>query len=687
MKLASLYTPAAHTVPNNGLYEYYQEFFIKGLRDPKERDPIKETIKPDKYDYKLSEMEKEFYEKLYVPQGKVLEAKDHILFKRLFGEKINQLILGEHVKDFLDFTDAEDNLGLLIAPIGWGKTVLMRYISFYLIAESEELRRRVIPIYMSIDHNRNSLQVAKSPEQIRDIFITKILRERIVDVTKPFTQLDNEEFWNYLMKGSDKFNTLEQYEEDIKIINHHDSAASQNQIFSKRMEAREVDDFHAIALKYIRDKLGKIPILILDNVDTLSLDVNQIILDETVFLSQEYNLKILISMRTSTYEKIIENRDGALRAYPPLKISMRKPDVKNYLKYRTTSIKRKIWESKPYFSYMNYEGDIRITFRDGAKVFDTMLEMLLGEESSNVLSFIANYNLRKVNTLVLKYLATGYIDEHEFVKNIVKGEITEEGRNKSPLWILLSSVITNNYRTRFSEVGMSHQEGVINLYCNGRRHPGEHLIRLHILNYVKRHRDVNLQNLKTSYLSLNDRMSTNITADSIEYAVWRLLSFDLLDSPEYYKVDALEDINRVKTISITETGEYYRREFRNFYEYLVYMKDDVELSDNPFEIRDCIKVTDLSGRLGEVYKFLRLLFSTDKEFLFSLDKNRRCTYMNDFSNPDDSNPFVVFAPITNLVNFCKSRQESINAEILQEYSTLLQEVNKNVNGFRKTING
>ena len=684
MKLASSYTPAAHVVPNNGLYEYYQEFFHDGLRDPKERDPIKETIDYDKYSYACSEQEKEFYEKFYIPQGKILEAKEHVLIKDLFGEKVNQSNVGEHVKDFLDFINMQKNMGLLIAPIGWGKTVLLRYMSFYLVSQSEELQKKVIPIYMSIDHNKNTLDESMDANEIKDVFIRKILHERMIDVTRPFTQLDNDEFWNYVMKGSDRFNSLEQYEEDIKLRYSNDPATIKSCILSERMEARKNDAFYPIALKYIRDKLGKTPLLILDNVDTLPLYVNEIILDETIFLSQEYNLKALVSMRASTHEKIMESHDGGLRAYPPAMIELEKPDVKRYLKYRISSIRRKVRASKPQFKYVNYEGDINITFRDGVNVFDAMLEMLIGEESSKVLSFITNHNLRKVNSLVLKYLATGFIDEHSFVRRIVEGTIDEDKRGKSPLWILLSSVITNNFRTRFSEVGMAYQEGVLNIYCNGRRHPREHLVRIYILNYVKRHRDVNIQDVIKTYLSLNGAPSESITT-SIKYAIWRLLSFDLLDSPDYYKVESFDDIDQVKTVTLTETGDYYRQEFRNFYEYLVYMKDDIELSDNAFEIRDCIQVSDLSGRLIEVSKLLRMIHRTEKEFLFNMNKTNRIIFANNFSNPEDSNPFIVTAPITSMLNFFKSRSESINADILQDYETLLDEVLQNADKFHKTI--
>lgn len=653
MKLASLYTSIAHKLPNNGLYEYYQTFFLDGMREPEDRVPRKEYIDFEKYQYELSDSEKEFYEKIYIPQGRILEAKEHVVLEEFFRESQTDITFGEHIKDLMDFVKISKNLGLLIAPIGWGKTVLLRYTWFYLISKSAALQSKIIPIYISIDHNRNIFIDKKDPKQIREDFLQHILRERLIDVARPFTTLDDNLFWNYLMKGSDQFNSLEQYEEDIQTIYRSNSTKLKELIRKARMEARQSNDFYYTTLRYIRDEVGRLPILIFDNVDTLPLEVNQVILDEAIFLSKEYNVKVLICMRTSTYAKIEETHDSSLRAYPPAIIEMEKPDVRNYIRKRTFLVKQKIRESKPQFRYINYEGDIRVTFRDGGKVFDSMLEMLLGEESLNILSFLAHFNLRKINSLVMKYLSTGYVDDHMLVKKIIGEEVLDERYSKSPLWILLSSVITNNHKTRFSEVGMAYQEGVLNLYCNGRRNPKQYMIRIHILSYIKRHRDPNMQEIISAYLNLY--MVPNSMTEGIKYAVWRMLSFELLESPDFYKVERFEDMDRVKTVSITETGNYYRQEFRNYYEYLIYMKDDVELIDNPYDIQDCIKIGELSGRLNEVHKFLHMIYESEKEFLFGLTKNQRRLFLKDFSVPEDTTPFIVKSPLERLIHFGKSR--------------------------------
>jgi hypothetical protein len=669
-------------MPNNGLYEFYQEFFLDGFRDPQERDPYRENISIDAYQYEISNEEKEFYERFYTPQGKALDVKEHQMFIKLFGDIGRHIIFGEHMKDLLDFVDLPENLGLLIAPIGWGKTALIRYLWFYLIGLSNELQKRVIPIYIAIDHNKNQFSGQLSPNQISNIFFNDILRERLIGTTSPFTQVDDEQFWDYLKKGSDRFKSLAQYEEAIQKIHFNDPIAIKSNVLNERMKTFKMRDFHTVALKYIREKLGKIPFLILDNVDTLPLPVNLVILDEAIYLAKEFNLKILISMRTPTYLKIDEDHESGLRAHPPVKIEMEKPDVKNYLAHRTLPLRKKIRVASPRFKYINYIGDINVNFKDGAKVYDAMLEMLLGEESLKILSFIANYNLRKVNSLVLKYLATGYIDEYNLVKKVVGRATVDEGYSKSPLWILLSSVITNNYSTRFSEVGMSYQEGVLNLYCNGRKSPQEFLIRTHILDFVKRNREVNLQNIIDAYLSLDDNNQSQ-KIDNLKYAIWRLQEFDLLDSPDCYKLEKVDDIENVKSITITETGNFYRLELRNFYEYLIYMKDDIELANNPYEMQDCITITDFKLRYYEAWKLLRMIYESEHKFLFDLKKEQRIAFIANFSIPEDSMPFIVRAPIVSQISFGKAK--NMPAEIIKMYQELLEEVEKDVEAFNNSI--
>jgi hypothetical protein len=595
----------------------------------------------------------------------------------------DDFVIGENVRDLIDFAEKiSDDLGLLISPIGWGKTVLIRYVWFYLIGESEKLKSKFIPVYISIDHYKSLFQDLQSQVEIRNTLVDHILRERLIDVVRPFTELDHEPFWEFLKKGTDEFNSLEQYELDMHKIYQSDSIKAEK-IFTARRKAREKEDFYFAALKYMREKHDKVPIVLLDNVDTLSIMANKVILDEALRLAKLFRIKVLISMRNSTYKKISEQRESTVRAHPPIRIKLENVDVNEYLEYKTKAIKHNIQSANPRFEYVSYRGTARITFREAVKVYDAMLDMLLGEESSNVLAHVTYFNLRKINTLLLKYLATGYIDDHRLIQKIILGEITDTQQHQSPLWILLSSIITDNHKTRFSEVGISYQEGIVNLYCNGKFRLNGHSIRIHILNFVKRSGTITIHKIIEDYTKLFPETSANAVKKSVLYAIWRLLSFDLIESPEHYKVASFEKMDRIKTISLTSTGDYYRREFINYYEYLVYMKDDVDFENNTMCIQDCVEVSNLSGRYAEVYKFLRFLYEKERDFLFGLNRLQRQHYIGRFSPPEDNLLFVVAMPVHNMIDFGQERKELLEQN-LASYRQLQEEIEQDAKVFRET---
>lgn len=684
MKLASLYTPSAHKKRNNSLYEYFQSYFIEGLKEPEEREPVKESIEFERYIYRLSEKEIDFYENHYIPQGKKLLVGDDSFLRKNFNKLDKDFVVGENARDLIVFVqELSDNLGLLISPIGWGKTALIRYVWFYLIGKSDILERSTIPVYISIDHYKGLFQGLKSTSQIRNIFVNEILRERLIDVVRPFTELDDEAFWEYLKKGTDKFNSLEQYEIDMLKI-YGKSAENSEKIFNARMQARKDEDFYYTSLKYIREKLNKLPVLLLDNVDTLSLTTNDVILDEALRLTKLFKIKVLISMRNTTYSKIASRKDGTIRAYPPLRIELEKLDIKDYLKHKTLAIKQNVKTASQRYEYINYKGSARVTFKNATSVYDAMLSVLLSAESSNVLAHVTYFNLRKINSLLLKYLATGYIDDHKLIQKILEGKLTDDEYNESPLWILISSVITNNHVTRFSEQGISYQEGVLNLYCNGTNRLNSHLIRLHILNLIKRVGETTVYSLIEAYrIFFPDakEVKTNIL-----YAIWRLISFDLIESPEHYKVDSFDDIENIKTISLTSTGDYYRQEFINYYEYLVYMKDDVDFEENNFNIQDCIQVSSLAGRYNEVFKFLTFLFEKEVEFLRNLNLEQRLHYTNFFSPPENLSPFITCCPVKNMIEFGEKRSELLQDGVLR-FKGLMEEIEKNGKVFKEAYGG
>lgn len=187
---------------------------------------------------------------------------------------------------------------------------------------------------------------------------------------------------------------------------------------------------------------------------------------------------------------------------------------------------------------------------------------------------------------------------------------------ESPLWVLLSSLITNNHQTRFSEnETYEGQANILNVYCNGTEYAkNNHFVRLHLMNYlINVDKKVNINELYTKYGELFP-----VSKKAFNYALYKLIRNETIELPELYLVENLKDIDLVNDISINRVGRYYINTIRNYFEYIVYVKDDVDLENNDLGIKSCIEVRKFYDKFEEVIKFLKYLYSKEKEIFEKL---------------------------------------------------------------------
>jgi hypothetical protein len=685
MKLSENHIPDECIIPDNVLYEHFQREFLNALSGPPDREPKKEVITPEAYDYNLEPAEEEFYEKIFVPAS-LHSLSDHDfalqeIFKYLPAEEGKHKIIDKNVKDLLDFIELKDRVLVLTAPVGWGKTVLIQYVWKYVIHKSEWLKKHVFPIHILVDMNISAFQGYDSKREIRQALYSNLIKERLIDITIHYTSLDDESFWTYLKTNTDRFNSLEQEEDDLH-SKYNASLKGQRAklelgIKEARSKAREQDDFYLFATKYVIEKKGKTVLLILDNVDPLSITINQVILEEAIELSRKYSFKVLVSMRKNTFNALSRDVSGLLRAYPPRRLEMESRNVKEYLRGRMNTIKNQLIQDSdgkpPSFVYL-YEGEKKINFEDACKVIFSLTDVLLGEESSRILSNISHRNLRKLNRYLIKYLSTGYFDVDKLVTTIVKEQTTEEKTRENPLWILLASIITGNYATHFQDrLTQEYEAHVLNVYCNGDKSYNRYILRIHILNFLnkKDHINTSSKQLCTSYQEMIGTNPDDLN-EQINYAIMRFLKCDLVESANYYDVNQDDIPTNFENLCITDTGRYYLTTFRNYYEYLIYMKDDVDLRENPYGIRDCVEVKSLEERYTELYKFLNFLVDEENNFLIHLNDMGKKVYLADFACHSDGSSSIFHQTIHDMIRFGNDR--GLLRHTINQYDNLLTRI-------------
>ena len=675
MKLADNYFPETVKISDNDIFRHYHVQVDKAFRAPGDRHPIKEEFGVDGFQYQLSKEEQEFFEKLYIPSSLYGSAAGDVYLRDLLGESlINEQRIGKSEKLLLDFLRAENRLQIVKAPIGWGKTVLLKYFSFYLVPKSEKLSQMVYPVYMSLDDNFNYFNGA-DPIRVLEILYEDFLYPRLIKLTRNHTNINNEDLWQYL-KNMDEFARL--YETERDLLERYGAKSTderyRDRLFDGRTEAKNNKKFHLCAARYMIDVLKKNPILIFDNVDPLDLPVNRVILQEAMRLWENYGFRIIVSMRERTYDALAAEPEGIFKTYPIKEpITLEKRDILEFMNRRVDAALGGVKTEE--YTYVDQKNK-RYTQSDAKEVIISMLRVLVNKEGADFLDYITYHNLRLLSDFVKVFLATGFIEHHSLNRAVIVDRVVNDPHYKVPFWVLLSSILTANYETHFSKHCPDPHilRSITNLYCNRKGSVNRYFIRFHILNYFDREKSLTINKLINQYEQLFDQPPQDLK-DSIDHALHRLLECQLLVSPEFHKVTDGNISDFVKDLEITDTGEYYLKVLSSYFEYIIYMKDDVELPTS-INILDCITIKDLEGRYEQVYLFLRFLYEQELRFLHGMNRKQRIHFLQFFSRKEDNHPFVIRTAVEKMIRFGKERELDPS-----KFIDLAGDIDSNVNNF------
>ena len=83
------------------------------------------------------------------------------------------------------------------------------------------------------------------------------------------------------------------------------------------------------------------------------------------------------------------------------------------------------------------------------------------------------------------------------------------------------------------------------------------------------------------------------------------------------------EANEIRQIEISALGRYYMNKLVYYFEYLTFMKDDVDLPYTGLGIKDCIEEPTPKGKYYELHKFFDFFYEEEVEFLMPLNIEQR----------------------------------------------------------------
>ena len=608
MKLTEKYQ--ATKLPENSIYSVVQCIFHEVFCDIPNIsiDNTSFSESEECFVYEETEEEKKFYTERYFD-----------LTRKTLNESTNSI--NKHENDLLDFScKLGKKMLILRGKQGYGKTTLLRKVFFHILPKKNN---KILPVYMSFNQhiNRISGQNNESENYFYDQF-SNIIRKYTKSVLK---RLDND-FLSFLRER------VKHIEFDIalsQIENLPDKTMSADQKIKEiqNLQQEEIKKASAVlySLQFIKKKYNVLPILIFDDLDALPYDFIMWLFNEAHDLSQTYDFKTILSMRPFTFEKI---RNQNMQVIDPVPIKIGFPNCSVFL---TETLKNLEKKTEAISKRTEIVVGNKIVTPENINVFIKNYCKILSssDDASWFLESVSGGDLRRFRSLIRTYFSSGHIEPEKIMSDILALNPAE---SSLPIWIVYTSIITNNYLSVFPHTKTNEDEFVINLFCNGREYANTYLIRLHMLAYSCKQNSIpELSEFLDQYKPLLPKEGKSALQNSVKKVLKRFNNAGLIVNNKYFHIDRRECINDIESFRTQPLATYYISDLFTRFEYIAYMKDDIDYDDVSFGIRNCIEIREHQERFKDVVKFLQFFFEKEKLFLQQIPQEHIEDYIRNFS--------------------------------------------------------
>jgi hypothetical protein len=386
------------------------------------------------------------------------------------------------------------------------------------------------------------------------------------------------------------------------------------------------------------------------------------LISELENIAVQYSVRVIITMRPNTYWRIFE-ADGGLQKIPhPFTIEILPPQPRTYLNEKKNLY---IDELKKLPVRLSGES-VTAIISEPEKIFNNMANIMLNDRVTPFINALIANDLRKLSRLLLTYFNTGYLKKHGLANEFTSQAIDPKDDDSLPLWVAYDSIITNNHTTHFSSKKSSAESHLLNVFCNGGHEYNTYLIRLHILSNIYKIKHGTAEKQRKSYKSLFSVENNEELDSSLNHVYRKFINYGLIKASEYFYLNTDEEAGKLSNIEITNCGTYYITEMTFLYNYIIYMKDDVDYPEScAGKIKNCIETEFLKDRFKELEKFLYFLLCQEKTFLHYLNKDRLKKYSKEFALSENNLLFSKLI-IDRIIQYAESKTRGVDLERLKK---------------------
>ena len=587
MKLNAKYLPTQTAIETNPVYLHIQSLVVGMTSDFPISRPCY-LFEKGMLVHEFSDMDRDFYDALYSPT-RPLESDANVFFSlypclqdRAFGE--NEYDIAMFAADPLHQMGNVNSI-CVIAPVGHGKTTLLRYVLTYLRSLDPHLSESMFPIMLDCHYFREQLAArAGNPGELQDFVESKMLLPELTRICSGYTNAEQEDFWRWYKQYATSDLALREH--DLSNLEPNTTTA-RRAVLAARVVERAHPDFPYHAARYLTQCAGRSIVVVVDNADPLPLDVQRCLLWFVKGLEGRAGIKVIFSVRDVTYHKLLRDAVGAL---PDLIVEWRATPVPDIIGRRLRYLQGRVGSH-----YGNNPIEIngkRLPTVTVEAIVEHMVDLIASEEVLMLIVHLSLRNIRDQMKLLRLLLESGAILERiahsAAIAAILK---TPPSFAKAlPDYVAVGALISKNHYTFHSSI-VRRVPGVLNLYCcSGVSTPWGNLTRLMLVSHLARHRGVGYERLENLlghvrevFASVGDYPAI---VEACELSLVRMLAKGLVMSPDVYDVRSTQDLrSHVEEVALSDLGHYYLDHLGLAVDYLFLVKDDVEL-DSTRDLRD-----------------------------------------------------------------------------------------------------
>jgi len=667
-KKNDIYDPEKLSLKVNPFAEAFNEIIVDATDSFDDTSDSNFIVSNKKFIHNLNDRQVEFFEKLYIPFRRSENFKKLILpeIKLSFPDMETEKV-GENEWEIIKYSTSKiiDKLRILpiVAPIGQGKTSLISYTLIYLRYISKSFREKTIPLIIDCHTEAINLEKRKTEKGLYN-YLKELLNIKLRNILSPFTRLNNNNFWDWYLEVSETT-----YQDDYEdIVDSFVGERLINEINLLRRNEKRKSHYVFTAIKYIIEIEKKSIIIVFDNLDPLDIHTIAKLIWSGKRIINLAKIKILYTIRSSTLEKLDKKTKGIL---PPFRIDWSNVDYIEIIKKRCSFITEKALVKANRISFTLNDG-LRLKTTDIRKVLENFFMMIIN--NSDIVVLFSSRNIRLMLRLLRVVIRSPYLPEwvygSVFFPDIIKGE-----EKPIPYYIMIHALVANRFST-FVEKQREEVPGLINIMTADTNDPKTNFLYILILSYLNKNFNYDPAPLQSvikdlEYLFEDNKYHLNSVICS---KIANLINAGLITSPETYKVENSKSIIDLEEISITPLGNYYISRLLFDFNYIMFVKDEVQLNGINFSGTAAIrkKSTELNNFI--YWKFIRLnLFDIklffaefskiEREFLNYLIVNERLWHFNNKYNIT-SNKFYTLKMIEDTINKFSGSEE--NKDIIDE---------------------